>query len=264
MIYAADSGEDFDVVFGEGGDAPPCELGQYPQSFDAAGTVGVFDVELVVAGEVFGEGVAASVEWADQSGADGLGRDIQVFGEEGEDFWAVTGFVAVFAGFEDGTHDRAVGIGVLFDPGFGKSEDFFRITRPDIEVGGDDEADPFLDGLGIPGFADAEAVYFSGSESIDHCLRGNDNQIEIGIWVDARRCQPVAQHQVVHRAFMHYPDRQFALDNRGFDCRLEVLERADAFLVELSTESDGVAVTGEDERDGDRGRGSAIYAQSQG
>ena len=64
MIDAADSGEDFDVVFGEGGDAPAGELGENPESFDAAGAVGVFDVELVVAGELFGQGITTSAEWS--------------------------------------------------------------------------------------------------------------------------------------------------------------------------------------------------------
>ena len=100
-----------------------------------------------------------------------------MLGEEGEDFWAMAGFVAVFTGFEDGADDRTVGIGVLLHPGFGESEDFFGVTRPDIEVGGDDEADPFLDGLGIPGFANAEAVDLASSESIDHHLGGNDHQV---------------------------------------------------------------------------------------
>ena len=65
VVYTADSIEDFDPVFGEGGDAPAGELGEDPQSFDAAGTVGVFDVELVVAREIFGWGAVAAIEWPD-------------------------------------------------------------------------------------------------------------------------------------------------------------------------------------------------------
>ena len=65
MVYAANSAEDFDMIFGEWGNPPAGELSKDPQSFDAAGTVGVFDVELVVAREVFGEGIATSVEWPD-------------------------------------------------------------------------------------------------------------------------------------------------------------------------------------------------------
>ena len=89
----------------------------------------------------------------------------------------MAGFVAVFTGFEDGTDDRAVGIGMLVYPAFRKSEDFFGVTRPNVQVGSDDKADFFLDRLGIPGFTNAKAVYFASSQSIDHFLGWDDHQI---------------------------------------------------------------------------------------
>ena len=73
MIDTADSGEDFDVIFGKRRNSPTGKLGEDPQSFDAAGAIGVFNVELVVAGELFGQGIATAIrqrrryanEWPD-------------------------------------------------------------------------------------------------------------------------------------------------------------------------------------------------------
>jgi hypothetical protein len=131
-IYTADAIEDFDPIFGEGSDSPTGELGENPQSFDPAGTVGVFNVELVVAGELFGESVTTPIEWPDQARAEILRGYVEVLGEEVDDFFAMAGFVAVFAGFEDGLDDRHMSIWVLLYPGFGESQHFFGVARPNI------------------------------------------------------------------------------------------------------------------------------------
>ena len=63
---------------------------------------------------------------------------------------------------------------------------------------------------------------------------------------------------------MHDPEGEFTLDRLGSNRCFEVLERADAFSIELGTQGDGVTITGEYQRDRNRGRGSAIHAQGQG
>src|SRR5690554_6521310 len=75
------------------------------------------------------------------------------------------------AGLQHGHHQGARGNGVALDKSAGTAEHFLRVVRPDRLGGGQGEPEVFIDRLGTPGLAGAEAVDTSGFEMGDHLWR---------------------------------------------------------------------------------------------